>query len=169
MDASGSALLADLAYMETPTLKPAIVMVFGGRWRANSRLDNNGGWERLSKWAADGFFTMTIDHRLVETTSAPAMPAIVDLHSHVGYEDVTKATERKENYTRENLLDHLDRCAYTGHPLKARLGSERVKTVDLTRLGLAVPIVDEVAGAALDLWAASASIRRSSSTSWACD
>lgn len=28
-----------------------------------------------------------------------------------------------------------------------------VKSVDLTRLGLAVPIVDEIAGAALDLWA----------------
>lgn len=83
----GSALLADLAYMETPAMKPAIVMVFGGRWRANSRLDNNGGWERLSTWAADGFFAMTIDHRLVEATPAPApyldaLCAIRWLHAH---------------------------------------------------------------------------------------
>jgi len=28
-----------------------------------------------------------------------------------------------------------------------------LKTVDLTRLGLAVPLVDEVAGAPLDVWA----------------
>jgi len=28
-----------------------------------------------------------------------------------------------------------------------------LKSIDLGRLGLAVPIVDEVAGAALDLWA----------------
>jgi FdhE protein len=28
-----------------------------------------------------------------------------------------------------------------------------VKTVDLTRLGVAVPIVDEIAGAPLDFWA----------------
>lgn len=83
----GSALLADLAYLETPTPKPAVVMVFGGRWRANSRLDNNEGWERLSRWARDGFFTMTIDHRLVETTLAPApyqdtLCAIRWLHAH---------------------------------------------------------------------------------------
>ena len=83
----GSALLADLAYVETPTSKPAVVMVFGGRWRANSRLDNNEGWERLSRWARDGFFTMTIDHRLVEATPAPApyqdtLCAIRWLHAH---------------------------------------------------------------------------------------
>ena len=83
----GSALLADLAYVETQTLKPAVVMVFGGRWRANSRLDNNEGWERLSRWARDGFFTMTIDHRLVEATPAPApyqdtLCAIRWLHAH---------------------------------------------------------------------------------------
>ena len=28
-----------------------------------------------------------------------------------------------------------------------------LKTIDLTRLGIAVPVVDEVAGAPLDLWA----------------
>jgi acetyl esterase/lipase len=83
----GSALLADLAYVETPSSKPAVVMVFGGRWRANSRLDNNGGWERLSAWAESGFFTMTIDHRLVEGSPAPApyqdtLCAIRWLHAH---------------------------------------------------------------------------------------
>jgi acetyl esterase/lipase len=83
----GAALLADLAYMETPAPKPAVVMVFGGRWRANSRLDNNEGWERLSRWAKDGFFTMTIDHRLVDATPAPApyqdtLCAIRWLHAH---------------------------------------------------------------------------------------
>jgi acetyl esterase/lipase len=83
----GSALLADLAYVQTPARKPAVVMIFGGRWRANSRLDNNEGWERLSRWARDGFVTMTIDHRLVEATPAPApyqdvLCAIRWLHAH---------------------------------------------------------------------------------------
>jgi len=83
----GSALLADLAYLQTPTPKPAVVMIFGGRWRANSRLDNNEGWERLSRWARDGFVTMTVDHRLVEATPAPApyldvLCAIRWLHAH---------------------------------------------------------------------------------------
>jgi len=83
----GSALLADLAYTETQGLKPAIVYVFGGRWRAGSRLDNQGNWERLARWAEAGFFTMTVDHRLVEGSPAPApyqdsLCAIRWLHAH---------------------------------------------------------------------------------------
>jgi acetyl esterase/lipase len=83
----GSALLADLAYTETERLKPAIVYVFGGRWRAGSRLDNQGNWERLARWAEAGFFTMTVDHRLVGGSPAPApyqdaLCAIRWLHAH---------------------------------------------------------------------------------------
>lgn len=54
--------------------------------------------------------------------------------------------ERKLGYFHASALDHLrvDACDSCQHYLK---------TVDLTRSRLAVPIVDEVAGAALDLWA----------------
>jgi hypothetical protein len=63
------------------------------------------------------------------------------------------------------------RCAHCGEEDEPRLGyfhsppfdhlrvdvcdtcKRYLKTVDLTRLGLAVPIVDEVAGAPLDVWA----------------
>jgi acetyl esterase/lipase len=83
----GSALLADLAYTETERPKPAVVYVWGGRWRAGTRLDNQGNWERLARWAEDGYFTMTIDHRLVEATPAPApyqdtLCALRWLHAH---------------------------------------------------------------------------------------
>jgi FdhE protein len=54
--------------------------------------------------------------------------------------------ERKTGYFHTPAFDHLriDACESCRHYLK---------TVDLTKLGLAVPIVDEVAGAPLDLWA----------------
>ena len=54
--------------------------------------------------------------------------------------------DRKLGYFHTPELDHLrvDGCDSCRHYLK---------TVDLTRLGLAVPIVDEVAGAPLDVWA----------------
>jgi formate dehydrogenase formation protein len=60
---------------------------------------------------------------------------------HCGEED-----ERRLGYFHSPAFDHLrvDACDACRHYLKS---------VDLTRLGLAVPIVDEVAGAALDLWA----------------
>jgi FdhE protein len=54
--------------------------------------------------------------------------------------------ERRLAYYRSPALEHLrvDACDTCKHYLK---------TVDLTRLGIAVPVVDEVAGGALDLWA----------------
>jgi acetyl esterase/lipase len=83
----GSALLADLAFPEGDELKPAILYVFGGRWRSGSRLNNQGNWERLARLAESGFFTMTIDHRLVGGSPAPApyedtLCAIRWLHAH---------------------------------------------------------------------------------------
>jgi hypothetical protein len=54
--------------------------------------------------------------------------------------------ERKLGYFHSPAIDHLrvDACDTCGRYLKS---------VDLTRLGLAVPLVDEVAGAPLDVWA----------------
>jgi formate dehydrogenase maturation protein FdhE len=54
--------------------------------------------------------------------------------------------ERRLGYFHSAAYDHLrvDACDTCKHYLKS---------VDLTRLGLAVPLVDEVAGAPLDLWA----------------
>ena len=54
--------------------------------------------------------------------------------------------EHRLGYYHAPLFDHLrvDVCESCRHFLK---------TVDRTRLGLAVPVVDEVAGASLDLWA----------------
>jgi len=61
--------------------------------------------------------------------------------AHCGEED-----ERRLAYYQSPAFDHLrvDACDTCTHYLK---------TVDLTRLGVAVPVVDEVAGAVLDLWA----------------
>jgi imidazolonepropionase-like amidohydrolase len=42
------------------------------------------------------------------------MPAKVDLHGHIGYQHDFDGTMAKEYYTRENLIDHLQRLAYYG-------------------------------------------------------
>jgi len=54
--------------------------------------------------------------------------------------------ERKLGYFQSPALEHVrvDACETCRHYLK---------TVDRSRLGLAVPLVDEVAGASLDIWA----------------
>jgi cytosine/adenosine deaminase-related metal-dependent hydrolase len=51
----------------------------------------------------------------VDLAGKTVMPAKVDTHGHLGFENVIAGTTAKENYTRENLIDHLERYAYMGY------------------------------------------------------
>jgi imidazolonepropionase-like amidohydrolase len=66
----------------------------------------------------------------VDLTGKTVMPALVDLHSHIGYEDTAANTEDEENFTRENVIDHLERFAYTGHALTHSLGNDNPALFD---------------------------------------
>ena len=50
----------------------------------------------------------------VDLTGKTVMPALIDLHGHFGFQHVTDGNMAKEFYTRENLIDHLERLAYHG-------------------------------------------------------
>jgi imidazolonepropionase-like amidohydrolase len=50
----------------------------------------------------------------VDLTGKTVMPTKVDLHGHIGFQHVYNGTMAKEYYTRENLIDHLERLAYHG-------------------------------------------------------
>jgi imidazolonepropionase-like amidohydrolase len=50
----------------------------------------------------------------VDLTGKSVMPTKTDLHGHLGFENVIEGTTSKENFTRQNLIDHLERYAYTG-------------------------------------------------------
>jgi imidazolonepropionase-like amidohydrolase len=50
----------------------------------------------------------------VDLTGKTVMPAMIDLHGHIGFHHVAEGTMAKEFYTRENLIDHLERLAYHG-------------------------------------------------------
>jgi acetyl esterase/lipase len=81
----GSALLANISYPDGPTLKPAIISVHGGRWRAGNRTDASS--IKVAQWAEFGFFAMSIDYRLVGGSPAPApyldlLCGIRWLHAH---------------------------------------------------------------------------------------
>ena len=81
----GSALLANLAYPDGPSLKPAIISVHGGRWRAGNRTDASS--IKVAQWAEFGYFAMSIDYRLVGGSPAPAayldlLCAIRWVHAH---------------------------------------------------------------------------------------
>ena len=50
--------------------------------------------------------------RVVDLTGRTVMPALVNTHAHLGWERYT--SWGSENFTRENLVDHLHRHAYYG-------------------------------------------------------
>jgi len=50
----------------------------------------------------------------VDLTGKTVMPTLVDLHGHVGFQNVAEGTMSKATYTRENLIDHLQILAFNG-------------------------------------------------------
>src|SRR3984893_4694229 len=50
----------------------------------------------------------------VDLTGKTVMPTMTDLHGHFGFQNVPEGTMSKETFTRENLIDHLQRLAYHG-------------------------------------------------------
>ena len=50
----------------------------------------------------------------VDLTGKTVIPAKVDLHGHFGFQHEADGTMAKEYYTRDNLVDHLQRLAYYG-------------------------------------------------------
>jgi acetyl esterase/lipase len=81
----GAGLLADIAYPESTEPLPAIVSVHGGRWVGGHKKD--ASTIKVEQWAGFGFFAMSIDYRLKNTTPAPAcyqdfQCAIRYVHAH---------------------------------------------------------------------------------------
>jgi imidazolonepropionase-like amidohydrolase len=58
----------------------------------------------------------------VDLAGKTVIPAMVDAHSHIGY--MNDLTSGPQNYTRENILDHLHRFAYFGVAASQAMGSD---------------------------------------------
>jgi imidazolonepropionase-like amidohydrolase len=58
----------------------------------------------------------------VDLTGKTIIPALVDAHSHIGY--MKDLTSGPQNYTRDNILDHLHRFAYFGVAASQAMGSD---------------------------------------------
>src|SRR5688572_24036876 len=58
----------------------------------------------------------------VDLTGKTVIPALVDAHSHIGY--MKDLASGPQNYTRENILDHMHRFAYFGVAASQAMGSD---------------------------------------------
>jgi imidazolonepropionase-like amidohydrolase len=60
----------------------------------------------------------------VDLTGKTVMPAMIDVHSHLGFLDMADASMSKDHFTRENLTDHLERYAYHGFAAVCSFGTD---------------------------------------------
>jgi len=60
----------------------------------------------------------------VDLSGQTVIPALVGAHQHIGLPNVKAGTNRTENYTRDNLVEHLERTAYHGGAATMSLGLE---------------------------------------------
>ena len=60
----------------------------------------------------------------VNLTGATVMPSLIDGHNHIGLVNVRDGSNAKTNYTRENLIDQLERYAYYGVSAALSMGLE---------------------------------------------
>src|SRR2546425_10329851 len=60
----------------------------------------------------------------VDLTGKTVMPALIDGHNHMGLVNEKNGTNTKANYTRENLIDQLQRYAYYGTAAAMSMGLE---------------------------------------------
>jgi imidazolonepropionase-like amidohydrolase len=58
----------------------------------------------------------------VDLTGKTVIPALIDAHSHIGY--MKDLTSGPQNYTRENIIDHMHRFAYFGVAASQAMGSD---------------------------------------------
>jgi imidazolonepropionase-like amidohydrolase len=60
----------------------------------------------------------------VDLTGKTVIPALIDGHNHVGLVNEKDGTNTKANYTRDNLIDQLQRYAYYGTAAAMSMGLE---------------------------------------------
>jgi imidazolonepropionase-like amidohydrolase len=58
----------------------------------------------------------------VDITGKTVIPALIDAHSHIGY--MRNLGSGPQNYTRENILDHMHKFAYFGVAASLAMGSD---------------------------------------------
>jgi imidazolonepropionase-like amidohydrolase len=60
----------------------------------------------------------------VDLSGKTVIPALIDGHNHNGLFNIRDGSNSKANYTRENLVDQLERCAYYGVGATLSMGLE---------------------------------------------
>ena len=69
---------------------------------------------RFTRVGRRGQVTVPSGATHVDLRGKTVMPTKVDTHGHIGYQHEWDGTMAKEYFTRENLIEHLEKLAYYG-------------------------------------------------------
>ena len=105
-------------------------------WFEGARLIDGGGGppvERSAFLVEDGVFAWAgragereapQGATRVDLSGRTVIPALIDAHQHIGLTNVKEGSHSPDNYTRANLVEHLERSAYHGVAATMSLGLE---------------------------------------------
>src|SRR2546427_889229 len=75
----------------------------------------------------------------VDLTGKTVMPTLIDGHNHIGLVNEKDGSNKKANYTRENLIDQLQRYAYYGTAAAMSMGLEADQELAYKRRDEVIP------------------------------
>ena len=78
--------------------------------------------DRILEVGSTGEVTAPPGATSIDLAGKTVMPALIDAHAHLGYEGYT--SWGSDNYSRENLIEHLERYAYYGFGAVFSAGSD---------------------------------------------
>ncbi|MBI1875609.1 MAG: amidohydrolase family protein [Acidobacteria bacterium] len=117
--------------MQTPQTTRAVTLFEGARLIVGDEgapiensaflVENN----KFTKVGKKGELQVPAGAVRADLTGKTVMPGLVELHAHLGYWNGPANTNLVENFTRENVLDHLQRFAYHGVAAVLSLGTDR--------------------------------------------
>jgi imidazolonepropionase-like amidohydrolase len=70
--------------------------------------------DRFTQIGRRGEVQVPAGAKRVDISGKTVMPTMVDLHGHFGFQNIPAGTMSKETFTRENLIDHMQRLAFHG-------------------------------------------------------
>jgi imidazolonepropionase-like amidohydrolase len=79
---------------------------------------------RFTKIGKKGEIQLPAGAVRVDLTGKTVMPALIDVHSHLGFLKQLDGSMSKVNFNRENLIDHLNRYAYHGFAAVISMGTD---------------------------------------------
>jgi len=109
-----------LAACSTPVRNPGVTVFEGARLitgDGSAPIENSAFIvenDHFTSVGRRGELQMPAGAAHVDLTGKTVMPTLVDLHGHLGFQNVSEDTMSKATFTRENLIDHLERLAYHG-------------------------------------------------------